>query len=126
MSRKSWIFLILVMSMLMVVLTLSALIRDGRFGEDLVEYANWPVYIICAIGVVLTLVFRKRIASWENSGNERSTCRIRRYRPFSYALNKPKHMISRGPCPQKGCDLDGISLRRLMSALWRLPGVTVA
>ena len=70
MSRKSWIFLILNMSVLMVVLTLSALIRDGRFGEDLVEYANWPVYIICAIGAVLILVFRKRIASWEIRNDE--------------------------------------------------------
>jgi len=56
--------------MLMIVLTLSALIRDGRFGEDLVEYANWPVYIICTIGAVLILVFRKRIASWEIRNDE--------------------------------------------------------
>jgi len=72
MSRKGWIFLILAMSIIMAVSTLSALMRDGVFGEDLIEYAGWPVYIVCSICSVLTLIFRKKISSWENPGNERS------------------------------------------------------
>ncbi|MBE6519308.1 MAG: hypothetical protein E7Z70_07250 [Thermoplasmata archaeon] len=65
MSRKGWLFLIVIFSIMMLLSLISALIWDGRFGEDMIEYANWPTYIVGSIGLILILVFRKRIQAWE-------------------------------------------------------------
>ena len=66
MSRRGWIFLIVVFSVMMLVSLLSALIRDGRFGEDIIGYADWPVYVAGSILLILVLIFRKRILSWKD------------------------------------------------------------
>ena len=51
---------------MMLVSLLSALMRDGRFGEGITGYADWPMYVAAPILLIPALIFRKRIMSWED------------------------------------------------------------